>query len=278
MKRPGLTFFMAAAVLIGTSCAKNDPMGSSPSGTAAPVASPCNSGNPALNNGTIYAGLKETIDADTFFAPAPPLGINTLTPTFGGKIQYSWGHDSTVAKGSIAPATAIGGTTCQANASGSTQSTDLWYLTGGIGGVAKDPCTDYFVRYQGFKGTDASCDFSSITFFFKTVGADAEYDISRYRGFTFFARGSGNFGVSIAGNNTGVPYTGYNFFETVFGGGLSPTQWKQFTIVFSDMTQLYGQAADLNTVLHHAWGLQFNQEVPYTNPFTLDIDYIQFFK
>lgn len=275
MKRSAFIFLALVGALFGGACAKNDPLGSS-NGGPAPISAPCAS--IPLNNGTNYAGLRETINSDTLYAPSLPLGFNTMAPTFGGKIQYSWGFHSEVAKGSIAPATVAGGTTCQANATGSTQSMDLWQPLGGIGGVSGDPCTDYFLRYQGYKGTDASCDFSSTTFFFKTVAADAEYDISRYRGFTFFARGKGNFGVSVSGNNTGMPYSGYNFFTKMFGTELSETQWKQFTVVFTDMVQLYGQAADLKTVLKHAWGLQFNQEPPIITNFSLDIDYIQFFK
>jgi len=111
-------------------------------------------------------------------------------------------------------------------------------------------------------------------------GNQADYNLSAhsYHGFIFYARGHGNFYVGLAGNNLGDPYSTYNFYEKGFGSELTTDdQWHQITVNFSDMQQLYGTAADLNHVLAKCWGLQFNQEVPLSADFQLDVDYVRFF-
>jgi hypothetical protein len=114
-------------------------------------------------------------------------------------------------------------------------------------------------------------------------GTGSFVDLSCYRGFMFYARGNGNFGVQFAatGKKTGQagPYTDYNYYEYVFGPQMSPTSWKQFVVNFDDpnFAQLYGASVDKALVIQKATGLQFIQETPYTQNFKLDLDYIRFF-
>jgi hypothetical protein len=146
----------------------------------------------------------------------------------------------------------------------------------GAGGPTGDYSNDYFVRWRGFKGANASADYASMVMQFKSGGAAA--DISVYRGFTFWARGHGNFAVNIDGAQPD-PYSGYNLYLKRFGAELNgDEQWKQIIVYFSEMVQEYGQAADKPNVLKKAAGLQFDQQSPYTSNFQLDVDYVRFFK
>jgi hypothetical protein len=154
---------------------------------------------------------------------------------------------------------------------------NIWMIgSGGIGGPS-----DPFVRWQGVKGPDASQDYSSFTMYF--AGTQVNYNVQAqgYRGFIFFARGSGNFGVSLSAGNPGDgysgPYSGYNFYIKMFGNELDANSWRQITVLFSEMVQLYGTATDINSVLRQAWGLQFEQQPPLQAEFSLDVDYVRFF-
>lgn len=154
----------------------------------------------------------------------------------------------------------------------------------GIGGPNGDYSADYFVRWQGHKGTDASLDFSSVQMNFGP-GDGVPKDVSNYRGVVFWARGHGNFAINLAAKNglntvTGSvqPYTGWNFYLRRFGNELNGDEdWKQIIVYFTDMVQEFGLAADKQLVLENISGLHFDQQSPYTQEFQLDIDYVQFF-
>lgn len=262
-KRMKVVALLVTAALAG--CSPQNPMGPAPGG--------------AMTNGTSYQAIKEVLTSDVLFSPSlnsPTVGWNTtVSPAFGGPIQYSLGGSSAVYLGPTVPGT-------YTPSGGNLQSTTIALGSPGIGGVNGDYVNDHYIRWAGFKGPDASADFSSMSFFFKGSAVDYSLSGHGYRGFIFFARGIGNFSVSIAGGNGPAgPYGlgAFNFYSKVFGGELAgPTQWKQITVLFSEMTQLYGQAADLNTVLGKATGLEFSQEAPISSNFQLDVDYIRFFK
>jgi hypothetical protein len=154
----------------------------------------------------------------------------------------------------------------------------------GVGGPNGDFNSDYFVRWRGRKGSDAALDFSSLQMNFG-AGDGTARDLSMYRGLVFWARGHGNFAVSLAGKNglnavvgSVQPYTGWNFYLRRFGTELNgDTEWKQIIVFFDDMVQEYGLAADKQLVIQNASGLHFAQEAPFTEFFQLDLDYIQFF-
>lgn len=159
----------------------------------------------------------------------------------------------------------------------------------GVGGPAGDFANDYFVRFAGYKGPNASTDYGNMTLRFSS-GGGVPYDISAYRGIIFWARGHGNFAVSLAGRKPGdglsppvtpatAAYQDWNFYLRRFGNELNgDEQWKQIIVFFSDMVQEYGLAVDLNNVLKKCTGLQFDQQAPYTADFRLDVDYVRFFK
>jgi hypothetical protein len=151
----------------------------------------------------------------------------------------------------------------------------------GIGGPNGNFTTDYFVRWAGYKGPDASLDYSSLQMNWGT-----ERDLSGYRGISFWARGHGSFAVNLVAHNVVdglVPirpnsYNGWNFYLRRFGGELNgDTEWKEIIVYFDQMVQEYGLAADLPTVLKYVTGLQFDQQSPYTANFQLDLDYVRFF-
>ncbi len=242
------SFLLAAAL---SSCSVNNPV--------APV-------GPVPTPDVKNLGIQESINGDTLFAPY--VGATTTIP--GGPIRYSWGGTSAIVLGSSAPSYGppLGA------------SSDLWLQLGGIAGPA-----DYYVTYAGVKGPDSSLDYNSFTMYFSPSTGDA--DISSAKGVVFFARGGmlagtdkPSFEIGISGGiDPAGPYKTYNFYSKVFGPELSGfTQWKQFTIDFNTMTQLYGQACDLKEVLTHAWGFQFDQSAPKANiPYRLDLDYIQLY-
>ena len=229
-----------------------------------------------LTNGTTYYYVNQASGPNVLFNPVGP--APAAATLWGGPIQYSYGGSSYVVTG-----TSGGNYRRNSAAAGdpalvveSSPNVDINFQTGGVGGP-----TDYFVRWKGVKGPDASLDYSSMTLFFQ--GTTANVDISGYRGFTFYARGNGNFGVSIAAgappSGQPGPYSGYNFYEYVFGPELKgdTVKWRQFSIEFSQMQQLFGQAVDINQVLRKSWGLQFQQEPPLTSSFQLDVDYVRFY-
>ena len=160
----------------------------------------------------------------------------------------------------------------------------------GVGGPKGDFNNDYFLRYRGHKGPDPTNDYNSLQLKFSPAG-NVEHDMSNYQGFIFWARGHGNFSVDLAarmnGNPgdfiaptilSGAPYSGWNFYLKRFGKELNgDTEWKQISVRFSEMVQEYGLASDLPTVLRRMTGLQFDQQVPITADFQLDLDYIYFF-
>jgi len=158
----------------------------------------------------------------------------------------------------------------------------------GAGGPNGDFSFDYFLRYRGHKGPDPSNDYNSLQMKFSATGA-TEYDLSGYQGFVLWARGTGNFSVNLVSRKPGdfivpavpaggFPYSGWNFYLRRFGSELNGNDdWKQVIVYFKDMIQEYGLAADLNTVIKRATGLQFDQQVPVSADFQLDLDYIYFF-
>lgn len=157
----------------------------------------------------------------------------------------------------------------------------------GVGGPNGDFTNDYFLRYRGHKGPDPSLDYNSLQLKFSASGA-TEHDMSGYQGFAFWARGHGNFSVNIVARMpidgiaptviAGAPYSGWNFYLKRFGKELNgDTEWKQISVRFSEMVQEYGLASDLPTVVKRMTGLQFDQQVPVTADFQLDLDYIYFF-
>lgn len=257
---------VAAGALLAQSCAKNPLASSAPGG---------------LNNGTTYAYVNEALTGDVLFAPQSATDKTCRLPNFGGPLVYSWGGASKVGIKSSS-GTPVFATVLPANATGANfygqtpPTTDVLLYTGGVGGPL-----DYFVRWTGYKGPDASLDYSSFTMYF--AGSQVSFDVKArgYRGFIFFARGTGNFGVSLSAGNPGDgyagPYNGYNFYIKMFGNELDANNWRQITVQFSEMQQLYGSAVDINDVLKAAWGLQFEQQPPLTPDFKLDVDYVRFF-
>lgn len=240
----------------------------------------------ALNNGTTYKGIIEAPSNNVMFAPTSSGQTNTNGPNFGGPIMYSWGGASTTTIQASAPTPVYATGAFSATSLGFAPPTNnIWLLNGtggyapGIGGPNGNfGPTDYYVRWAGSKGPDPNLDYSSMTMYF--FGNQIDYNLAQfgYKGFVFYARGHGNFYVALAANNTGNPYSTYNFYTQAFGPELSgDDQWHQITVQFSDMTQLYGQAADMSKVLKKCWGLQFNQEVPLQSNFQLDVDYVRFF-
>ncbi|GEM_PF-5695725 len=151
----------------------------------------------------------------------------------------------------------------------------------GVGGTQAD--RDFYVRWEGHKvGANNSFDYANITFYFNSIRAPhSGLNLLDYHGFSFYARGKGNFGVGLnAGNAGGLPYKDYNVFELVFGDQLiDETRWRQVVVYFQDMKQLYlGKGyVNINDVLANLSGIQFQQETPVTEDFVLDLDYIRFF-
>ncbi len=235
------------------------------------VKNPYDSSAGGVNNGTTYLGVIEAQSSNTFFAPTSA----TVTATNGGgPILYSWGGASKTVIGSMAPVPQDI-TLCPIPCS------NIWMRNGdGIGGPSGNfGSNDYYIRWAGHKGGDPSLDFSSMTMYIfgNQIPSPALAD-NHYQGFIFFARGHGNFYVSLAGAETGDPYTGYNFYTKGFGTELTgDNSWHQITVLFSEMTQLYGQAADINNVLKKCYGLQFDQQPPLVADFQLDVDYVRFF-
>jgi len=142
---------------------------------------------------------------------------------------------------------------------------------------------DFYIRWEGHKvGANNSFDYANITMYFNSLRAPhSGLDMRKYQGFSFYARGKGNFGVGLnAGNAGGLPYKDYNVFELVFGDQIiDENRWRQVVIYFQDMKQLYlGKGyVNINDVLANLSGIQFQQETPVTQDFVLDIDYVRFF-
>jgi hypothetical protein len=256
-----LSLVMAAA---WSGCARN------------PVGPPTATG---LNNSTTYYGVVEQASNDVLYAPSNASQVTTSSPFFGGPVEYSWGGASRTITQASAP-NAI---------AGSGPNTSVWILTRGQAispgvfagnGIGGPTSNDAYIRWSGFKGPDPNLDYSSMSMFL--AGATTNYNLAahHYRGILFYARGHGNYEVTISGNNLGSPpyYSGYNFYSYNFGPSLTgDDQWHEFTVQFSDMIQTYGQAADLNHVLTEVWGLQFDQLAPLTQNFQLDVEYVRFF-
>lgn len=242
-------------------CAKN-PLGSS-------------AGSGPVNNGTSYMGVAEVVTADVLFSPN---SSTEITAKSGAAIKYSWGGASKVDIPGFGSMGAGAPFTCPASA----QSTVLDLRSPGIGGPdgTFNPATDYYLHFSGFKGPSSACDYNSLYMALKP-GAYVDVDLTKYRGFIFFARGTGNWGVQIEGHGlkTGQsgPYADFNYYERVFGSELSPSTWKQITVNWADLQQLYGQHVDLQAALAKSTALQFVQEAPFTSNFTLELDYIRFF-
>jgi hypothetical protein len=146
---------------------------------------------------------------------------------------------------------------------------------------------DYFVRYAGsFSGwgiPNSATQYSQLQFFYNAATGPGA-DISAYRGFSFYTRGSGNFSVClVSGSQAGSPpasgpYIQLNYYTQMINTSLNGSmQWKEVTVYFSQMTQLYGLATPLSEVLTNFWGLQFMQQAPVADQFWLDVDYIRFF-
>jgi len=142
---------------------------------------------------------------------------------------------------------------------------------------------DFYIRWEGQKvGANNSFDYANITMYFNSLRAPhAGMDMRHYQGFSFYARGKGNFGVGLtAGNAGGLPYKDYNVYELVFGDQLiDENRWRQVVVYFQDMKQLYlGKGyVNINDVLANLSGIQFQQETPVTLDYVLDLDYIRFF-
>jgi hypothetical protein len=263
MRHLWLAVLLGGAVIAG--CVRN-PVGPGPSGIL-------------LNNVTTYNGVIEQPSPDVLFSPG---SVTEVATSFGGPIQYSWGGASLTTLLSTAP-TAV---------AGNGPSSDIWIKTGtlasapgphqvifqnGIGGPSGNlSLYDYYIRWAGFKGPNASLDYSSMSMYI--IGSGIPYDLTRYKGFLFYARGHGNFEVTLSGNSSGVPYSALNFYSYNFGPSLTgDDQWHEYLVQFTDMIQTYGQAADLNGVLKQCYGLQFDQLAPLTPNFQLDVDYVRFF-
>jgi hypothetical protein len=222
------------------------------------------------NNGTTYLGIKEAASPNVLFAPT---SAGMTSTSLGGPIAYSWGGTSKT--GTMAsPTMPVDISLCPIPCL-----SILMKNGDGIGGPTGNfGASDYYVRWFGHKGGDPTLDFSSMTMYL--FGNQIAFNLLPYgyHGLIFFARGHGNFYVSLAGLNTGDPYSGYNFFTKGFGTELTGDgSWHQITVNFSDMTQLYGQAADIHNVLGKCYGLQFDQQPPLVPDFQLDIDYVRFF-
>lgn len=262
MKRWHLYLSLGAglAVMAMLACAKN-PLGSS-------------AGAGPTNNGTTYNGVVEAAGPNVIFSPG---SASELTTKWGGVIDYSWGGASQVLIGGVL--TGIGAPPVCPNG---TTSAVLDMRSPGIGGSDGkfNPSTDYYIHFEGYKGPSAACDYNSLVVAFK-AGTNVDVDLTQYHGFIFYARGTGNWGVQVSGlgvkTGQAGPYSDFNYYERVFGTELSKTTWKQITVKWSDLQQLYGQAVDKTAALQKSVSLQFVQETPFTSNFTLDLDYIRLF-
>jgi hypothetical protein len=270
--------FAILALLGGLSmsgCTSN-PMGTAPG--PSPLAT-------ATAGVTGYFGVTEVMNNSVLYSPTTAGSVLT-NPTFqpgcalapggtGGTISYSFGGNSGVY---ISTAPGI----LQFFGQPGVVSPNLNVMLGtpGIGGPMGDFKNDYYLIWRGHQGPNASTDYNSLVINF-AAGTYTTFNLSCSRGFMFYARGNGNFGVQLGATGaktTGYgPYTDYNYYEYDFGSQLSPTEWKQFVVNFSDMQQMYGQAVDLQGVLKNAFGLGFLQETPYVQTYELDVDYIRFF-
>lgn len=262
--------FALVAVLVISSCAKNplDPyVGSLP-----------------LGPGTGYAGVSETLDNQVLFrltTASPVMDLLSFTPcglisSGQGSVSYSWGGASAVYLSSPIGVLQYANTVI----SGDPNTTKLITSSPGIGGPLGDFLNSYYLQFRGIHGSNSSSDYCSLVMNFQPGGAPV--NLSCDHGFTFWAKGYGNFGVQLAatctcsGQSSGA-YKDFNFYEYDFGTNLSPNQWKQFQVNFTQMQQMYGLGTDLAGVIREATGIQFIQETPYVSPFELDVDYVRFF-
>ena len=112
----------------------------------------------------------------------------------------------------------------------------------GVGGPNGDFSNCYFLQFKGRKGPNAATDYDGLDINL-VAGNQVPADISCYRGFIFFARGNGNWGVQLITPKI----TAYNYYEDVFGSQLSASSGRNL-FNFSDMQQLFGQHVDLYPV------------------------------
>ena len=260
----------AALLLVAAACAKNplDPY----------------VGGMPLSPGSGYAGVAEVINDQVLFAlssPTPPTDLLSFAPcglisSGTGSVSYSWGGASAVYLTTPPGILQYSNTVT----SGDPNTTKLITASPGIGGPLGDFNNSYYLVFKGIHGTNSSTDYCSTVMNFQP--GSAPVNLSCDHGFTFWAKGFGNFGVQLAatctcsGQSSGA-YKDFNFYEYDFGSSLSRNTWKQYQVNFTQMQQMYGLGTDMAPVLQQATGIQFIQESPYVSPFELDIDYVRFF-
>lgn len=238
-----------------------------------------------------YTAVKEVTDSSTLFAPRSAAPA-TMVPAFpGGTAKVQCGSQGNIWRDpfgtSLASGTSItvplAGPTLAWCPSGSCADKPLLR---GVGGPNGDFIQDFFARYAGTKGPDPSLGYNNFAITFSSTGL-VEKDLSGYRGVIFWARGHGNFAVSLVARSgvdgapqplAPAPYTDWNFYLARFGGQLAGDEaWKEVVIYFSDMVQEYGLATDLTNVQRRATGLLFDQQAPVQTDFRLDLDYVRLF-
>lgn len=223
-----------------------------------------------------YGGVQEINDGELIFSPQSTTPSPPIPRFITGGIAFGAGAPSTIQAKKYYGPVDCPGLNCRDVPN-----------SRGIGGPNGDFSNDYFYRYAGFKGPNPSTHYSNLKFNFTPNGGTG-VDIRAYRGVVFWARGHGNFAVNLMGRlpgdgiapaTTNYAYSDYNFYLRRFGTELNgDVQWKEIVVYFTDMVQEFGLAMDLNTVLSKTTGLQFDQQLPYTPNFQLDLDYIRLFK
>jgi hypothetical protein len=285
-----MTFMLVAIALLNAGCQRSgplDPNGSQGRGATSSVL--------AQPGGLVAYGIIENQDSQTLFSPLTRADYLTK---WGGIIEYQCGGTGGVYvnknyKSQMLLAN-IGREYVNSGSYGfQPKNTSinimediifLRYNLGGVGGLTGDPAIDPYLCWEGRKfGGNTSLDYANISVYFNAVRSPhPSLDLRKYKGFTFYAKGTGNFGVGlIAGANGGPPYMDYNVYEKMFSDQLAgPDKWRQIVVYFTDMQQMFlGKGyADLDAVLAEAVGLQFQQESPVTTDFRLDLDYIRFFR
>jgi len=263
---------LALALLMGA-CGQNPVASSAPPGAIT----------------TVYDYPPElTCVSGLFYAPQSSGYYQTLNPDAqvlncgltSGTVEYSYGGKWTVKQTSL-------GTPVPAGIAGQTVNTIYTLPQGFSGGT-----NDYYVRWAGCFNCpvwgqslggipNSSTDYDSFEVLM-TTALGPGFDISNYKGFTFYARGTGDFAVNLVSGSTSTgqtgPYEGYNYYLYMFNNQLAGNQqWKQVTVYFSQMVQTYGTSTDINLVLQQFYGLIFNQQPPLNDNYQLDVDYIRFF-
>ncbi len=293
MRRPGLSAFLtvplAGLAFLASSCGTN-PMTYGLPGSA------CGGclGKPAEDPnapGTFFAPQGPADNRTYNFTLSPPAPTGYAALDIGS--EWAFGSGSAGAGQSVyEPTQAL---QLPANILVSNNATESTYGASGVwlrnyDAFSSNP-NDYYVRlegtYIGFGLPNGSLNYMELPIFFNGNSGPG-VDVSSYHGFSFWTRGTGNFSVCLlSGSQDGSPpapgpYIQLNFYQYLFNNQLvGDNKWRQVTVTFQNMTQIYGLATPLNSVLQKLYGLQFMQmgspgPAVVTN-FWLDVDDIRFF-